>query len=288
MDGCPVQKIALFGGCLLGSALLRWRRAASSSSSSGVGTRLEGINEAEFKGCIYLDYNATTPIYPEVAGAMIPYLSRYFANPSSGHVFAEPCRRRLQWCREQTAAVIGAGNAKTIVFTSCGSESDNKAIDIALDNFLYHARGVGGGIPHVVTCKIEHPATICYLRQLKLRGVIELTVVGVNGAGQVDPEVVRTALQPNTALVTIMHSNNEIGTIQPIRSIAEVVRAFNEKQGFDLSGSDRIILHCDAAQSIGKAEVNVASLGVDLLTIVGHKFGAPKGVAALYIAEGLR
>lgn len=223
-------------------------------------------------GCIYLDYNGTTPIWPEVAEAMKPYLEE-FGNPSStSHVYGKRARNAVDNARNQVAKLIGA-RPEEIYFTSCGTESDNWAIWGTTMAARMKDRTI---IPHVVTSSIEHPAVLKYLESLEDLGLIEFSKVPVSKEGIIDPSDVEEAIDPSrTVLVTVMHSNNETGAIQPVEKVAQIARKYG------------VLMHSDAAQSIGKVSVNVKDLDVDMMTIVGHKFGAPKGVAALFCKKGL-
>jgi cysteine desulfurase len=218
----------------------------------------------------YLDYNATTPIDPRVLDAMTPFLGTEFGNPSSAHQFGHRARDAMDDARASVGALIGAPGG-AITFTGSGSEADALAIRGAvLAALLSSARR-----PHVITQVTEHPAVLAACRELEAVHGVAVTVLPVDATGRVRAVDVEAALTPDTVLVSIMHANNETGTIQPIAEIAAVTHDHG------------ILLHSDAAQSLGKVGVDVADLDVDLLTIVGHKMYAPKGIGALYVRPGL-
>lgn len=220
-------------------------------------------------GPIFLDYNATTPIDPAVTEAMMPYLTGAFGNPSSEHHYGDAPRTALAHARKQVAELLHAPDGQ-IVFTGSGSEADNLAIRGAALAAGPERR------PHVITQRTEHPAVLEACRALQRWHGVEVTYLPLDTDGVVDPGDLAAAITSRTALVSIMAANNETGAVQPTAKLARIAHEHGA------------VFHCDAAQAVGKLPVDVTALDADLLTVVGHKMYAPKGIAALYVRSGVR
>ncbi len=216
---------------------------------------------------IYLDHNATTPIIDEVADAMLPFLKENFGNPSSSHYYGMQTKKAIALARKQVAELLNC-QPEEIIFTSGGTESNNFAIRGVAETFQHKGN-------HIITSQVEHPAVKNVCKYLETKG-FSVTYLPVDEFGMVNPEDVEKAIRPETILITIMHANNEVGTIQPIAEIAQIAKKHD------------VLLHTDAAQSVGKIPTRVDELGVDLLSVAGHKLYAPKGIGALYIRKGLQ
>ena len=214
---------------------------------------------------VYLDHNASTPVHPEVVEAMLPYFAERFGNPSSVHAFGREAREGLETAREQIAHFLRVGKEE-IVFTSGGTESDNMAVKgVAM------ARGRG----HIITSRIEHHAVLRTCESLETLG-FEVTYLPVDGHGMVDPDEVRRHLRPDTILVSVMHANSEVGTLEPVREIGRVAR---ERE---------VPFHVDAVQTFGKVPIDLDGASIDLLSFSSHKIYGPKGVAGLFIRRGTK
>jgi cysteine desulfurase len=233
---------------------------------AGVQVRKGMVKRRAFMRPIYLDYNATTPVDPAVAEAMQPYITMHYGNPSSAHAYGRTTKDAVEGARKQVADLLGCA-LEEIVFTGGGSESNNTVLKGVA--YTYSHKG-----NHLITSAVEHPAIINPCRFLEQQGM-QVTYLPVDRTGMVNPADIRKAITPQTILISIMHANNEVGTLQPIAEISHIARQHD------------ILMHTDAAQSVGKLPTLVNELGVDFLSVAGHKVYAPKGIGALYIRSGV-
>jgi len=249
--------------------------SSDSSSSLSLPPRPEGALP------VYCDYNATTPLSEAVVAAMSPFLvagvvgTTLFGNPSSSHIYGASARQKLDEARSEVARALNARSPREILFVSGATEALNTALQGAA--FAQRARGRG---KHIISCSFEHIAALAILDKLVKEDGFDVTLLSPDSNGSISPEQVAAAIRPDTVLVSLMLANNEVGSVLPLAAIAQAVRSSSVTDG------RTVFIHTDASQALGKIEVDVGALDVDLLTVAGHKIYASKGVGALYVREG--